>query len=260
MGGVGALWGSEMKKWFVVVVLLLGITDETCAQENNFPALATESDSSSAKAIPGTRWAMASSSVDDFFVAPALRLSFTEPTVPEFGTSTMTVPMASPAPVPKRHIVVRVEDYHVQIGLGFTYVRFRSTAFDVGMYGLNTSVVYFPNRWLGFEGNFTATVGPHVFNNNIDQTRYAGITGGPKIIWRKEEWEPWVHALVGVAHINPQLAGASKNGAAIELGGGIDYPLGFRLALRLEGDWLRTEIASSSQENFQLVTGVVFRF
>src|SRR5512137_932787 len=172
-----------MKTW-LVVILLLGVAGGAGAQETAVAAAARESDS--ADTLPATSWAMAlssssnenSSHANDFFLAPELRLSFTGPAAPEFAAATMAVPMASPAPVPKHHNVSGADDYRLQIAMGFTYVRFRSAAFDASMYGLNTSVVYFPNHWLGVEGNFTAAFGRNVFKPTNDQTRYAGITGG----------------------------------------------------------------------------------
>ncbi len=252
-----------MKTWLVAIVLVLGVGSGARAQETVVPA-AMQNDSRGAETIAaGTNWAMAASSSNahDFFLAPELRLSFTEPAAPEFAATNMAVPMASPVPVPKRHPVSRVDDYRLQIGMGFTYVRFRSAAFDAGMYGLNTAVVYFPRSWLGLEGNFTAAFGRNVFKPTNDQTRYAGITGGPKIIWRKPEWEPWVHGLVGLAHVNPQLADVSKNGVALQAGGGVDFPvLDGLFWLRLEGDYIRTQLYNTGQNNFQGVFGVVFHF
>ena len=256
-----------MKKWLVVVAMALGLGSGTRAQETAVPALARENDSSSAEPLRAASGGIAaasslnSSNTHDYFLAPELKLSFAELVAPEFGAAKMAAPMASPAQGPKRHTARESDDYRLQIGLGFTYVRFRSAAFDVGLYGLNTSVVYFPSQWLGVEANFTAAFGPHVFNNNIDQTRYAGITGGPKILWRKEGWEPWAHALVGIAHVNPQLGDVSKNGVAVQMGGGVDFPvLDGMFWLRIEGDYIRSQLYKMGQDNFQGVVGVVFHF
>jgi hypothetical protein len=173
----------------------------------------------------------------------------------------MAVPMASPVPARKHHTTSGVDNYRLQIAMGFTYVRFRSAAFDAGMYGLNTAVVYFLNPRLGVEGNFTAAFGRNVFRPTNDQTRYAGIMGGPKIAWRKPEWEPWVHVLAGLAHVNPQLADVSKNGLAIQAGGGVDFPVFDELFwLRVEGDYVRSQLYNTGQNNFQAVVGVVFHF
>jgi hypothetical protein len=244
-----------MQAW-LVVILLLGVAGRACAQESAVAAAGKESNRGSAEAS-GT----SSANTNDFFLVPALRLSFTAPAAREFAATNMAVPMASPAPVPKRHTVSGVDDYQLQIAMGFTYVRFRSAAFDAGMYGLNTAVVYFLNQRLGVEGNFTAAWGRDVFQPRNDQTRYAGIMGGPKISWRKPEWEPWVHGLVGLAHVNPQLAGASKNGVALQAGGGVDFPvLDGLFWLRMEGDYIRTQLYNTGQNNFQGVFGVVFHF
>ena len=45
-----------------------------------------------------------------------------------------------------------------------------------------------------------------------------------------------------------------------DAGGGVDFRLHSRLSLRGEGDWLYTTYFSQTQNNFQLVAGVVFHF
>jgi opacity protein-like surface antigen len=62
------------------------------------------------------------------------------------------------------------------------------------------------------------------------------------------------------AHVNPQLAGVSKNGVAMQLGGGADYPLWEQFSVRVEGDWVPTLLYKSWQSNFQVVTGIFFHF
>src|SRR5690348_2286499 len=102
-----------MKTW-LVVIFVFGIAGGARAQEA--PA-ARENDGSSAATLPGTSWAMAASSslnysnVNDFFVAPALRLSFTEPASSEFAARNSAMPMASP--VPKRHTASHVDNYRL---------------------------------------------------------------------------------------------------------------------------------------------------
>jgi hypothetical protein len=65
---------------------------------------------------------------------------------------------------------------------------------------------------------------------------------------------------VGMAHVNPKLGDFSKNGVALQLGGGADIPLSGPLGIRVEGDWVFTHFYSLSQNNFQAVTGLVLRF
>jgi len=172
----------------------------------------------------------------------------------------LAVPVASAAlaaPAPQA-IYRGTENDRWELGLGFTYVKFRSPAIHQNMLGLDTSVVYFPRDWLGVEGNITAAFGGTIFVD--DRTKYGGFTGGPKIVMQHRKWEPWAHALAGMAHVNPQLAGVGKNGVAVQVGGGVDYTLRGNLAVRMEGDWVLTHLYSLSQNNFQLVTGLVLHF
>src|SRR5207245_1638974 len=88
------------------------------------------------------------------------------------------------------------------------------------------------NEWLGIEGDATATFGPTVFAN--ESVRFVSYGAGPKIAWRQRQWEPWMHAIIGGAHLRPQTAGSS-NALAIQLGGGADYRLNPRPARRTCG-------------------------
>ncbi len=70
----------------------------------------------------------------------------------------------------------------------------------------------------------------------------------------------WVCGVVGMAHVNPRLGNLSKNGVAMQLGGGADYPMWRQISVRVEGDWVLTRLYSQSQNNFQVVTGFFFHF
>ena len=237
----------------LIAYLLLWAWHGAWAQGIAAPAVASEGNGGGAGNFTRTTWVMASmNSSNDFLGAPAGSASF----------AVFSAPVASAAldtAAPEPQVFARgSEKGGWQLGVGFTYVKFRSPAIDAGMEGLNTSVTYFPNDWLGVEGNITAAFGRKIFAN--DRARYAGITGGPKIVMRQGRWEPWAHALFGIAHVNPQLAGVSKNGVAIQLGGGADYNFPQPISLRFEGDWVRTQLYALSQNNFQVVTGFVFHF
>ncbi len=57
----------------------------------------------------------------------------------------------------------------------------------------------------------------------------------------------------------PQTA-FSSNGLAFELGGGVEKRLIQRVWLRFEGDYVRSQLYSAGQNNFQAVGGVNNRF
>jgi opacity protein-like surface antigen len=245
----------------LLVPLLLGMAGGAWAQETVAPAVASQASGSSDGNFNRTIWARASpSSSHDFLGAPVGSASFVGFPAAKFAAPVASAALAAPAPEPQ--VIARGSEIERwQLGLGFTYVKFRSPAIDASMAGVNTSVTYFTNDWFGVEGNITAAFGRKIFVD--DQTRYAGITGGPKIVvhqQRWERWEPWAHVLFGIAHVNPQLAGVGKNGVAIQVGGGADYAAWQQISVRLEGDWVLTRLYSQSQNNFQLVTGVVFHF
>jgi opacity protein-like surface antigen len=232
--------GSFMKKWMLLGISVLGATGPACAQGVAAPGTASEASGRAGNANR-TIGSMASpNTFDDFLGAPA-------------ASAALAVSAPAPQVVSRRN-----ENDKWQLGLGFTYVKFRSSAIHANMFGLNASVTYFTNDWFGVEGNITAAAGEKIFVD--DRTKYAGFTGGPKIVMRRRRWEPWAHALLGMAHVNPQLAGVSKNGVAMQLGGGADYSAWQQISVRLEGDWVLTRLYSQTQNNFQLVTGFFLHF
>jgi opacity protein-like surface antigen len=180
-----------------------------------------------------------------------------------FVTTALAVPLeaaepAAPSPKPKflysRNDIVRWE-----LGLGFTWIRFRSSIFNASAVGLKTSVTYNTNEWFGIEGNISAGFAPQIFDReNVKLLIYGA---GPKIAWRRyKRWDPWLHAILGGAHEQPKTAGNGKNTFALQLGGGADYNFNYRFSGRLEGNYVRTNFFGQTQNNFQLGAGVVLHF
>ena len=164
---------------------------------------------------------------------------------------------ASPSPHPKFLYGGR-DDYRWQLGIAASWLRFRSSAFDASAVGINTSVVYFTNDWFGVEANITAVFAHTIFLN--EHVKIGTYGAGPKIAWRKKQWEPWLHGIFGGAQERPQLAGQSRGSYVIKGGGGADYRWNPRLSFRLEGDYVRTGFFKQSQNSFQLAGGIVFHF
>jgi hypothetical protein len=164
---------------------------------------------------------------------------------------------ATPEPRPKFLFGGR-DDYRWQLGLGVAWERFRSSIFDASEIGINSSVAYFLNDWLGVEADVSAMFAPSIYAN--DPVRLVNYVAGPKIAWRQRRWEPWAHVMVGGSHEQPQTAGLSRNGFAIQAGGGADFRWNPRLSFRLDADYLRNTFFKGSQNNFLLGGGVVFHF
>ncbi len=165
---------------------------------------------------------------------------------------------AWPSPQP-RFLYGGRDDYRWELGLGVAWLRFRSSAFNARAVGVNTSVVYFTNEWFGIEGDIAAVFAPTILAN--EHVKIATYGGGPKIAWRRRQWEPWLHGIFGGAHEQPQPGGGfSRNSYAIKVGGGADYRWNPRISFRLQGDYVRTGFFKQSQNNFQLAGGFVFHF
>ncbi|HTQ62297.1 MAG TPA: hypothetical protein VMI32_18875 [Candidatus Solibacter sp.] len=181
-------------------------------------------------------------------------LSYPAPTA---TASSDASPTPTPAPDPT-FIYGGRDDYRWQLGIGVDWLRFRSSIFNASAVGLDSSVTYFLNDWFGVEGNVVTGFAPQIFDR--EHVKLLVYGGGPKIAWRENKWEPWMHAIVGGAHEQPQTADGGRNAFAVEVGGGADYRFNPRFSGRLEADWVRTSFFSQSQNNFKLAAGVVFHF
>ena len=207
----------------------------------------------------------------DFSAAPPVSASLFQPTAsstlfaaPTFAPLpavalpvTNAVPDPSPSPDPK-FIYGGRDDYRWQLAIGADWIRFRSSIFNASAVGFNTSVTYFTNEWFGVEATVSTDFAPQIFDR--EHVKLLVFGAGPKIAWRERKWEPWLHAIVGLAHEQPQTADNGKTAFAVKVGGGADYRFNPRFSGRLEGDWVRTMFFSQSQNNFELMGGVVFHF
>ena len=167
------------------------------------------------------------------------------------------------------------------IFLGFSYERTNSTAFSGS--NLVTTTFSHPNLH-GWEASFEGKVLPlvgivgdvsgHYGSQSFVEVTPNGpqsinVTGheqeylvGPRLSVPVGKFTPFAELMVGVAHIHTggTLPSPSNTSFAYALGGGLDYRIFRPIALRVEGDYLRTKFFSTRQNNFRLSAGVVFRF
>jgi hypothetical protein len=246
-----------MKRQLAVVFLVLGAACAASAQESMLvsqpPIRNVAADFSAAPATPSAN-----------LFQPDAAFAFAAP-APTFGQPSFAAPLAtaapdaspSPAPDPK-FIYGGRDDFRWQIGIGADWIRFRGSVFNASAVGVNTSVTYFTNEWFGVEGSVSADFAPQILDR--EHVKLLTYGAGPKIAWRERKWEPWMHAIVGGAHEQPQTADSGRNSFAVKVGGGADYRFNPRFSGRLEGDWVRTGFFNQSQNNFELMGGVVFHF
>jgi len=248
-----ALEGSAMR---LLVAALLLVSGGVAQAQMGTPNL--NSDRGNAARDFSATSAAKATLISDLVVADTLSAPTSKPVV----ATVLALPLdaaepASPSPQPKFLYGSR-GDYRWELGLGFTWLRFRSSAFNANTVGINTAVVYYTNEWFGVEGNVTAAFAPTIFVN--EHVKIATYGAGPKIALRQKQWEPWLHAIFGGAHLQPQVTGQSRNSYVIKAGGGADYRWNSRISFRLEGDYVRTGFFNQGQNNFQLGGGFVFHF
>jgi opacity protein-like surface antigen len=139
-----------------------------------------------------------------------------------------------------------------------------------GMNGWDSSLrvpLPFIPQWLGVKGDVSGSyradsvlaLDPHVYFFLL----------GPQITAHISQSTAWVHGLVGSAHLNnaalPSLT--SNSTFAFSLGGGVDFAVASRLALRFSLDYDNTHFHSSDSavrqienSNGRMTAGPVFRF
>jgi len=256
-----ALKGSVMKRLLLAALLL--VSGGAARAQMSAPTLKVDR-GNAAQDFSATSAAKATLLRDlaaaDTLSAPALKLAnpFATPVV----ATALSLPLdnaepASPSPQPKFLYGSR-GDYRWEVGLGASFLRFQSSVYNASAVGINTSVVYFTNEWFGIEGNVSAVYAPTIYVN--EHVKIATYGGGPKIAWRKQQWEPWLHGIFGGAHAQPQASGSSRNSYVVKVGGGADYRWNPRISFRAEGDYVRTGFFNQSQNNFQVGGGFVFHF
>ena len=246
-----------MKSLCVCALLLLGSVSVAQAQvDSTKPVFDTDNaapDFSATSAAKATLPALLA--VTDSL----LRAGMTS--APHLNTALLAEPASAdpPAPSPKPNFVYGGrDDYRWQLGLSLALVHFNSSVINANAIGIKTSVAYFLNEWLGVEGNITAALSPTTIGTN--HVKVALYGAGPKAAWRQRRWEPWVHAIFGGAHLQPQTAAGSRNSYSMQVGGGADYRRNPHLSFRAQGDYVRTGFFGQSQNNFELAGGAVLHF
>ncbi|MGC2447099.1 MAG: hypothetical protein WA477_05595 [Candidatus Sulfotelmatobacter sp.] len=100
---------------------------------------------------------------------------------------------------------------------------------------------------------------PHcvtTLNANFSENNYLF---GPRVSVSVAKLRPFAEALFGAAHLHVN-GGSTDTSFATAIGGGLDYKILRVLAWRLQGDYVRTSLLSSHQNNVRISTGIVVRF
>jgi opacity protein-like surface antigen len=159
--------------------------------------------------------------------------------------------------------------------LGFSYENTNSSTLDLdlsraNLHGWEASFEGKLLPWIGLVADVAGHYGSQSFvEPTPNGPQNINVTGhqqeylfGPRLSVPVGKFIPFGEVMVGVAHIHTggTLPGPSNTSFATAVGGGLDYRIFHPLALRLEGDYVRTTFFSDTQHNLRLSVGGVLRF
>jgi outer membrane immunogenic protein len=159
----------------------------------------------------------------------------------------------------------------VDIFAGYSYVRANPSASGASGFSLNggsASVAYNATSWLSGVADFGGYHNGNILGTHVDGTLSTYLFG-PRVSYRhSDRVTPFGEVLFGTARASANVLGArnSSNAFAMSVGGGVDYKLSNRFAIRpVKVDYLMTRFSefgnsTRTQNNLRVSTGIVFRF
>jgi hypothetical protein len=149
----------------------------------------------------------------------------------------------------------------VELFGGYSYIPISSASAGFSAYkgqsplsasGWEASANWNLNRWFGIKGDFGGVYccsGQYLYS----------FLAGPQLSLRKPKYTFFVHPMLGGAYA--QGLSATNTSFALVLGGGLDWNLHRRLAIRLpQVDYFSTHFYGATQNDLRLSAGLVFRF
>ena len=160
------------------------------------------------------------------------------------------------------------------LDIAVTYSALRSNIVTSGSFWMQGGSVQVHGQFYRGFGVVADVAGMHTGNMSSTGVELDLVTAtfGPRYTWSPphRKYALFGQAMAGEAFgfnsVFPATGGAtdSDDGLALKIGGGINYALSPRIALRaFEANWLRTQLPNSTtnlQNTFQLSAGLVFRF
>ena len=159
----------------------------------------------------------------------------------------------------------------VDIFAGYSYLRENPSTSGASSFSLNggsASAAYNATSWLSGVADFGGYHNGNILNSGVDGT-ISTYLFGPRVTYRHYgRVTPFGEVLFGVARASASISDTSgaENAFAMTLGGGLDYRLTERFAIRpVKVDYLMTRFSETgsgaqTQNNLRVSTGIVFRF
>ncbi len=142
-------------------------------------------------------------------------------------------------------------------GYSFLDANVNGTSFHLnGGFGSATENL---NSWFGGRFEVNAFSGTTSGKSVTAQT----FTFGPVFSYRKyQRITPFAHLQLGAIHASQGFLGISASASkfAMAAGGGADYNVNPRVAIRVQADYLMSRFLNLRQDNLQFSTGLVVRF
>jgi len=147
----------------------------------------------------------------------------------------------------------------VELFGGYQYTRIGG-AEGVNANGWNGAITGYMNDWFGLEADFSGAY-KSFGGANLNAHTY---TFGPVFAAAGDRAKPFAHALFGGFHASAgfQGEGASVNGFAMMLGGGVDIKASDHISVRaVQADWILWRAEGVTEKtNGRVSAGLVFRF
>lgn len=136
---------------------------------------------------------------------------------------------------------------------GFSYLNLDALGTRENALGFQASVAGNFHKNIGIVGDFG---GQYKSIEGVTAHAYEYLFG-PQFNYRTEKSNAFFHGLFGGASVGG--GGASENGFAMGIGGGVDVKVSDHLAFRvMQVDYLPTRIGEVWEHNFRLGVGIVF--
>ena len=146
-----------------------------------------------------------------------------------------------------------------EVSGGYSYLRANLNSASFGLNGGYGSVTQNLNNWFGGRLEVNAYRGNRSGTSISTQT----ITYGPVFAYRgARRVTPFAEFQLGAVHANAGYLGISRSAWKFALisGGGVDFNVNQRAAIRIQGNYLMTTFLSLRQDNVGVSAGLVLRF
>jgi hypothetical protein len=142
---------------------------------------------------------------------------------------------------------------------GFSYLDANLNGTKFNLSGGGGSLTENMNSWFGGRLEFNAYAGTVSAKNISAQT----ITYGPIFSYRRfNRLVPFGNFQLGAIHASQGYLGISESAFKFDMtgGGGVDFNINDRAAIRAEGDYMMTRFLDLRQDNLRFSAGLVIHF